>query len=532
MQKSEHVITLKHYLVLCVSAFAVGIFLAVRLGKGTGVSFALFLCALFTAVLSLRILPPLVRRQKIVVTKSFLLPCTLIFLTLAGLSFVYFTEFTAYAPLREFSGQSVWLTGRVATVPQKSASFDSYSFVLDVCSVEAKDKTVRTGGSVKISMSGYSAEKLTFGESLECWTALSEPTAAEFADEFDYASYLRSKNIFLIGKTKTFNPVSNDVAPHSLISRIKGAGIFLNKKLNAAADALYSHNTDDRAALKGVLTGDKTEFSELLRDSFSNAGISHIAAVSGMHMSMLFSAFTYLLAFARLNRKTALLLCIPVILMFASTAAFTPSVCRSALMLAVMILSVLLGERYSPVTSLFLALGIILIVSPYSLFSASLLMSFGATLGILVYFKYISHFLTKAIRLRFLADSLSLSLSSFIGTAYFTALFFGRVSLIQLLTNLWVIPLVSVVFCLGYLSCIFYYIFPSLSFHILRYPVAGALHLITLTAKHLGTDTLVIKTDALNAYTAAGVWVGFSILLYLLLKTLYDSSIQNSRQCF
>ncbi len=529
MDKSEHIITLRHYLVLCVSAFTAGIYAAVAFGRGTSVTAAIFLCALIAVLAVRHIIIPLIKHKKVSLKKPVLLPAVLILFTLFGMFYVTYTELTAFRAIRQYSGKSVWLTGTVASVPQLSDSGYTYSFTLDVSQLEYQGETRSVNGSVFINIGEKRGERLSFGDHIQCWTALDSPSEPKFENEFDFSTYLRGKNTFLTGKTKSFNPISRKAAPHSAFSDIKLLGIFINRKITDAANALFSYSTDDRAALKGILTGDKSEFSDSLREQFSNAGISHIAAVSGMHMSMLFAAFTYLISFAKLNRKTVLALSLPVILMFTSTAAFTPSVCRSALMLVVMILSVLISEDYSPVTALFLALGIILLVSPYSLFSPSLVLSFSATIGIIVYFEYFSHFISKALPIRFAADSLALSLSTFIGTAYFTAVFFERISFVQLLTNLWIIPIVTIVFCFGYLSCIFYYIMPQLSYMFLRYPVAGGLRVITLTAKFFGNGACVVNMPpAFSRTTAFAISLCASVMLYLLLKTFYDMSPKSS----
>ena len=231
MRKSENVITLRHYLVLCVTAFAAGIFIAVAMGQGTAIYLVIFLLALLLALTIIHVIVPLIRKQRIVLKKTVLLPYVLIAFTVYGIFHLFHTELTAFDTLRSYTGESLWLTGIVATTPTPSDNGYSYSFEFDIEQLEYKGTTIPASGSVLMFINSSKGRILECNQYIQCWTHIEKPSTARFEDEFDYSSYLRSKNIFLIGTTHNFNLMEKHNRIYSLRSGIKDTGIFINKKM-------------------------------------------------------------------------------------------------------------------------------------------------------------------------------------------------------------------------------------------------------------------------------------------------------------
>ncbi len=526
MYISDHIITSKHYLVHFVCAFTFGIYLSVSFGI-----FASLILSLFIGLLML-ILCAILKIKRRFKPKHLILSILLIFASISGIFRIYYTEYIQSNYLRQYQGNEVWLCGTISGDPHLTTSGYNYSFELDVFGVS--DQTGNFGTIMIYIPKVYGCSFHT-GDKIYTWAKLESPETGEVSSHTDFLTHLRGKNIFLTGTTKNINllPESAYVTP---ITALKTTGGFVRSKIAYSIDNLFSNDRVSNAVLKGILIGDKSGFDDELYQKFSYSGISHIVAVSGLHLSILFS---FLMVFSKrffLNRKVNLLATIPAIILFMSASAFTPSVCRASIMILIMICSTLFREEYNPVTSLFLALGLILAATPYALFSKSLVLSFSATLGILVYFPYINHIFVRFIGmikrkslkllrrcLLYLASSISLSLASFIGTAYFLVLFFDGISKTQFLTNLWIIPLVSVVFCLGYICCILYYIFPWLATNVLIVPLNWCLKIIKATIEVFGTEQsfLNISGKNLNGF-AAILYFGTALLIYMFLKAFKD----------
>ena len=106
--------------------------------------------------------------------------------------------------------------------------------------------------------------------------------------------------------------------------------------------------------------------------------MSHIVAVSGMHLSILF-ALVYALTLRQ--RVLSALLGIPVAFFFAAVAGFTPSVTRAAVMLSLSLLARLCRREYDPPSALAFAVLVLLLGNPLTAASASFQLSVGAVAG-------------------------------------------------------------------------------------------------------------------------------------------------------
>ncbi len=530
MYISDHIITSKHYLVHFVCAFAAGIYLAISYG----IVFT-FCLSIFALVLSI-ILCYILKRKTLYKSKFIILPVVLTTAVFLGTCRIYHAEYIQSNYLRQYQNEEAWLCGTVTSDPHLTSNGYYYIFELDVFGVA--DKTGRFG-TVMMYTPKSSGCNFNSGDNIYAWTILEAPQRSENFSNFDYYTHLRGKNIFLTGTAKNINLLSQGINP-TPIDALRNSGIRLRSKITFSIDMLFATNNISNNILKGVLIGDKAGFDNELYQRFSNSGISHIVAVSGLHMSILFSFLMLASKRFNLNKRLNLIITIPAIILLMSASAFTPSVCRASIMLLIMICSTLFREEYNPITSLFLALGLILAATPFALFSKSLVLSFAATFGIFMYFPYINELFIQIINLPKLKlkkhiiikkgllalfTSISLSLSTFLGTAYFLVLFFDGVSKAQFLTNLWTIPLVSVIFCLGYICCILYYICPWFVTAVLKYPLAWCLKIIELTIKVFGTDNNVlnIPADKLDI-TSAIVYFGIALMIYFLLKVFSDKN--------
>lgn len=533
MYKSQHIITSRHYLFLSILAFAAGIYLAARLGFLK----ALIAVFLFHTVCAAIVFLYLLSTKGAGSLKVILVPAILILALLCGIFRLYLAETPKANHLAAYESTEAWVFGTVSSEPRFLEKSHSLTFELDVFCIN--DNNSATGTIIMYVPKGRD-HGVHFGDSIRCWAKLSGQTASPDSLSEDYYTRLKGRNIFLSGNTKNVN-ILKDSFSQTFSFRLKKVGSFIRSKISAAADVLISGNPQNAAILKGILVGDKSGFDDLLYEKFSNAGISHIVAVSGLHISIMFSFLLFIMSGFSLHSRLKLLAVVPFIILFMSASLFTPSVCRASAMMLVMILSSLLKRGYDPISSLAFALGCILISSPYALFSKSLVLSFAATLGIFVYFDYINRaflFLlpkykpykykttTRKIFENFytyLSSSLALSLASFLGTAYFLIVFFGKLSKVQFITNLWVVPVVFAVFCLGYISCIAFYVFPRLATTVLKHPLNFFLEIISRTADCFGSPkcSFEINTEYISGIHTI-LYFGAAFIIYMTFKAIHD----------
>ena len=281
MYKSEHIITSKHYLILCVSSFATGILLTILQGCIIASTLVLVVFYISTCISVTVSCISLGRLHK----KNIILPVLLAVFAFFGVFRVYTFDNPSGNSIRNYEGQEAWVYGTITSEPHLTSSKHYYTFELDVFQIN-EDKTVRS----TIMMYTPESQGCSFksGDNIFCWTKIENPESRERSVNHDYYTQLKGKNIFLTGNSKNINPLTEEPGS-TLFSRLKKAGGFVRTKISSAVDRLFVNDTVSAAILKGILIGDKSGFDDDLYDKFASSGLSHIVAVSGLHISILFS---------------------------------------------------------------------------------------------------------------------------------------------------------------------------------------------------------------------------------------------------
>ena len=207
---------------------------------------------------------------------------------------------------------------------------------------------------------------------------------------------------------------------------------------------------DDQYAILAAMTlGDKSSLTHELRETYSITGASHILALSGLHLGIIY-LLLYRLTFGRRRfwlSQTLIVLCIWA---FAFLTGLSTSVVRSATMISIYALFAVAGRRRSPVNLLCFTAIIMLLVSPSSLYDVGFQLSFTAVLSILLWLPLIERFLPEFYLerhpfQRIIYNMVGMSLAAQIGAAPIIAYHFGRFSTYFLLTNFLVIPLATII---------------------------------------------------------------------------------------
>ena len=205
-----------------------------------------------------------------------------------------------------------------------------------------------------------------------------------------------------------------------------------------------------------LLLGDRSGIDYATNTAFKVSGISHIIAVSGLHVSILFG-----LIYTLTLRKRYLtgLIGIPALILFAAVVGFTPSVTRACVMQILMLLAMMTNKEYDPPTALAFSVLVMLSANPMTVASVSFQLSVGCMVGIFLFHGRISLWLQerkifKHIKGRNLAakckrwfiSSVSVTISAAVMTTPIVATYFGTISLVSILTNLLTLWVISFIF--------------------------------------------------------------------------------------
>ena len=271
------------------------------------------------------------------------------------------------------------------------------------------------------------------------------------------------------------------------------------------------------AFARALLLGDTSGLSYEQDTDLKVSGIRHVVAVSGLHISILFALISTV-TFRK--RFLTAALGIPVLVLFAAVAGFSPSVVRACVMSGLMLLSLLLDREYDGPTALSFAVVLMLAVNPLAVTSVSLQLSAASVAGIFCFREPVQNWISGwfgkpkrkgIIRLvRWFSSSVAITLSAMVFTTPLCAYYFGMVSLVGPVTNLltlWVI------------SFIFYGIMAVCGAHFLWQ--GGAVLLAKLVSWPIRYVLLMAKTLAdfplAAVYTASFYIVLWLIFSYLLL---------------
>lgn len=202
----------------------------------------------------------------------------------------------------------------------------------------------------------------------------------------------------------------------------------------------------------GFLTGSKENIStDTIRD-FRRSGISHLLAVSGLHVSILLGSIELLLRKLYVDKKVRIIIISLSSVFLLAITGFSESAMRAVFMLMYVYLAFLFSEDNDSPTSLFLAGVLIVLISPHSLSDIGFWMSFLATLGIVTYYSFyqqsINEISQKRVKKhcwlkipRSILYTVLITLTANLFIAFISYLYFGEISVIAALSNLLISPI-------------------------------------------------------------------------------------------
>ncbi len=408
----------------------------------------------------------------------------------------------------------LWLTGYQARYLSVVAPLDG---MVTHCVIRAEDYSRETAyglaldGSTKLNGKSYrvaayldGTDGFSPGDTIEGDFRLSLTT-----DEGENpSSYYPGKGIFLRAYQKgEITRRAGERNLSNLPARLRyGIGQMLDRFLSG----------DCAAFARALLLGDTSKLSYALDTRLKVTGIRHVAAVSGLHISIFF-AIVCTMTFRKRYLTAALGL--PLLVLFAAVAGFTPSVNRACIMCGLMVLAQLFSREYDGPTALAFSALVLLVQNPYVISSVSFQLSVASVAGIFAVAPGIQGYFTrflpkgKSRKSRFLqaaASGVSVSLSSQVFTLPLCAYYFGAVSLVGILTNLLVLWIIGPIFWGLIVLCLCGSFSPWLA-GIVGFLVSVPIRYVLLVVRLLAACPLAA------VYTKSPYIVAWLVLVYLLL---------------
>ena len=227
-------------------------------------------------------------------------------------------------------------------------------------------------------------KEIEYGNKIKLEGTYIKPSKSRNYKGFDYSNYLKTENIY------------GTIEQNGKIELIKEKNInyffiILYKVKNKIIKNINNKFPEEtRGLFLGILLGDKSSIEENVRQNFADSSLSHILAVSGTHISYVVICISVLFKKLKLNKNIRKVLTSLVLFMYLYLVDFSVSATRAVIMSTIVIMQMLFYRKQDTITTIAFSSIIILINNPYSILNIGFLLSYGGTIGIILFVNRIS----------------------------------------------------------------------------------------------------------------------------------------------
>ncbi|MFH0998197.1 MAG: DNA internalization-related competence protein ComEC/Rec2 [Pseudomonadota bacterium] len=324
-------------------------------------------------------------------------------------------------------------------------------FDLTVETLERDNSIIPVTGKLRVTLEGEPLD-LNMGDRIRFTGRISPLRNFQNPGGFDYRQFMAFNGIY--GSAFVQSSEIKQAAPHrggflQWVYRIRKT---ISRTLDDIGEA------DERAVLKALLIGERSDVSDRITENFSKTGVIHLLSISGLHVGIVamtsffifrwtFSWFPFFLWRAWTRKSAAILSMVPV-LVYGLISGMSPSTQRSVIMIIIFLMTFLIHKEHESINTLATAAILILMVHPPSLFAISFQLSFASVFAILY---FLPRFwqpdddvsdIRKRIK-NYVYSSLWVTLSATLGVQPLVMVYFNQISLISPVANFILIPIVG-----------------------------------------------------------------------------------------
>ncbi len=439
---------------------------------------------------------PKLRKDKTI--PIFFLTCAIALTSFCGFTYI------KYQPVTALDGMQCKVDAVITQVPG-GPTYDRYYYIIETDSITLNGKNPK----IKLRLSSQYELNCEPYDRISANLQLFLPSDGE---GYNSRIHYRSKGIYLYSYALDDITVT-PAAKRPLLYWAQKTRIALSESVDKQLAST------EGAVVKGVLLGDDSQLPNKNVMDIRKSGLSHLLAVSGLHVSIISMCLFALLKFLRINKRLSSIICMVVVICFMAITGFSPSITRAAIMSIVYFISLAIYRQADSLNSLGLSVLIITLINPFAAADIGLLLSFSATLGILLIQQKINNILMKPFIninrginiIKSICSTVACTLAATIFTTPITMMFFGSVTLIGPIANVLCIFPSSVLLITGALAAIIgaipmiAIIAPPFAF------VSGWLAKYILWVSDILADFPIASLSTSYAYVM--LWLGGSIIL-------------------
>jgi len=374
-------------------------------------------------------------------------------LLLAGFLLHYFNTKAVSSRFLPWQGRQVTVEGMIDDEPVFSDGRIVFTMRADTVTENGRPAPVRNG---RIRVRVYSdnpMDELRYGKMVRIRAEVEIPPGRRNIGGFDYRRFLAAKGISGIC---SINPRQMEVLDESRGFFLKAAGYAVRRGI---LDALYGAMPRQEASVAaGMLIGYTDEMPDSMEEAFRKAGLSHIMAVSGANLAFLLLPFIWVLKKIGLNPRWASIISLPVMLIYVFATGMEASVIRAAIMAGIMLLGMIIWRQTDFFCSISASAILMLLSNTFMLFDIGFILSYGATVSLVVFYKPVFDRLPAKIP-KVIRDTLAGTFSAQLGVIPVIAGTFNTFSVVSILANLAVVPITGALTTLTAILAVSWFVF-------------------------------------------------------------------------
>ena len=262
--------------------------------------------------------------------------------------------------------------------------------------------------------------KVNLGDKIKIFGEIKEIENQKTKYLFDYKKYLKRKNIFY-----TFS--ANDI---KLIKHNKNIFYSIKQKL------INSFNNNPY--INTFIIGDKSYIDSEVKRSFQENGISHLFAISGMHITLLATIIEKILLKLKIKEENRFKIISLVLIIYLFLVGLSPSILRGVLFYIIFKINNIYYFYIKPVNLFLLVISLSLLINPNYIFDIGFQYSYLISLSLIK--------LSKNLKDKnYFISLLKVSLISFIVSIPITLYNFYQINILSIIYNLFFVPLISLI---------------------------------------------------------------------------------------
>ncbi|WP_261807737.1 DNA internalization-related competence protein ComEC/Rec2 [Paenibacillus sp. N3.4] len=380
-------------------------------------------------------------------------------LLLVGIAYGYFQwtdqrNHSALLPLAQqhanLDGSEVTLHGRFAS--PVAVDGDKAGFTLEAESIRFQDDDAFPlgGESVQVSLrllaQEQQAQALSWrrGDALTLHGTLRSPSPARNFGGFDYRRYLHLHHTHWLLTVKGVDQaLVEPMAPSLSVVQLLRLNDGLRDALGRRVDLIFP--ASQVGFMKSLLVGQKDDLDAERFQQFSELGLTHILAISGLHVAVFLGVLIWVMRKLKFAKETYLLVCIWLLPCYILLTGASPSVVRAGLMSMVALYAARRGLLKDVLHIMAIVAWAMLLWNPYYLLDVSFQLSFLVTLGLILGVQRIDNLLKKWISWPILRNTASLTFVSQLISFPVSIYYFNQYSLLSWLVNAVLVPVIGMI---------------------------------------------------------------------------------------